>query len=197
MEKEPRFTLEDLSSTYSVVLLDTSVLLQILGQERHIAYANRFKLISPIMTLLEKSANLIVTPKVVEEYLSKSHCFSHQSLGWKIDFKLRKELIELFSKFGKVLSLDKFESNFYNHLCEMMPSVFKCNSRDYRLSETDKDICLSATAMAFYGKKNVAVISNDFGISCGVEHLRDKAGLSEEKLSFFLRVDYNLFRRKY
>ncbi len=196
--RNPTFTLDDLASDYSVLIFDTSVLLQNFGQEKKVSYENRLKVVSPIVDLLLKnSVSLLTTSQVVKEYTSESHHSRHSAVGWEIDFQIRKMVVDIFGDLGKIISLDRFESGCYTYLKKEMPQTFSSRDKKYSLSETDIDLCLSATARALFGKQKVALLSNDLGISCGLKYLKHRTGLSDAQLQSFLRIDYRLFRKVY
>ena len=209
-----RRTLEEISERYPFILVDTSTLswssfgniktgLDFEGimsiSEDKIKSAIFFK------EFLEGGKNFYVTQFILREYDHTSH-YPYSKIikkrknisrkGLELYRKKREEsreigkLVRAFEENGGILELDEDERKLYGQ----MSRKYSFLKRKRDISEADYDFLISGVVVSM--KRDLtSLVSNDFKILYSWIDLLKKEKLTPEQLGFFIRKEFNVFKR--
>ncbi len=201
--------LKRINEQYPIILIDTSAISTYLssnpnnGNEKEKTNINRLGISSAefVIKYLQRGGNIFITPNIEEENCPKSKYKFKKSIK-KMDrapkkqrknllnlqrsiresIKIKKKMINLFEKKGKVLDLTQTEE--YQELY----SRYNFLLTHFKLSETDSDILISSVLLS--RSNNTALVTNDFKIFYAGKNLCVNEKIERTNLEFFVRKPF-------
>ena len=209
-----RRTLEEISERYPFILVDTSTLSwSSFGNTKTgldfegIMSISEDKIKSAIFfkEFLEGGKNFYVTQFILREYARNAY-YPYSKIiknrkniskkGLELYRKKREEsreigkLVRAFEENGGILELDEDERKLYGQ----MSRKYSFLKRKRDISEADYDFLISGVVVSM--KRDLtSLISNDFKILYSWIDLLKKEKLTTEQLGFFIRKEFNVFKR--
>ncbi len=210
------YTLEDITSEYSVAIVDTCVLSRSFGKDvaqnpekKRDELIENHEFRKEMMRCLEIGFPIFITELVYEEYLNKPH-YDYKKALKKIDrrkdrdSKLLKKvarqirdaereerkLISMFKDMESILKFDENEKDLYDTLYEKY-LTFK---GEQDLSEADYDILISGIVTG-QTRGFPAILSNDSGIINAWRDFKNREGINSQQFGFFIRQNNYEFER--
>lgn len=208
-------TLEEISERYGFILIDTSSLtwsslknieVRLLDFEGLMSIPKEIiKSTVLFKEFLEERKNFYVTQLILEEYNHNAY-YPYKKIiknrkkiskkGLKLCRKKREaskemgKLVRALEENGGILELDEDERKLYGK----MSKKYSFLKRKRNISETDFDFLIAGVVVSM--RRNLtSLISNDFGIFYSWRELLKKEKLEPEQLGFFVRKDFNAFKR--
>jgi hypothetical protein len=207
--------LEEITSKYNVVLVDTCALFHHL---EHMVkkgflkdFSNKFyelelDCIIEMFNFLEDDYPIYITPLVKEEAgavnsyhikkkIKKSgSCKNRRLLEYRRDLeksnKARRKLVDNFQDKERIIELDERRKNVYDDFYGRYGDLFA----RHKLSECDADFLISGRVLAKTDMSS-ALISNDFGIWGAWRDIIRSEGIGSKFFGFYNRMDENKFKR--
>ena len=208
-------TLEEIGKRYPFILVDNSSLnwssferieTNLLDFERKMSISEeRIKSAILFKEFLEGGKNFYITQLILREYdRSAYYPYSKKIKNRKNNSKKNlelhrkrreesKEIGKLARSFGencRILELNEDERKLY----DKMSRKYSFLKRKRDISEADFDFLISG-AVVSRTRDLTSLISNDFGIFYSWMELLRREKLTPEKLGFFIRKDFNVFKR--
>lgn len=208
-------SLEEISKDYPIILVDTSSLtwsslknieVRLLDFEGLMSIPKEIIRSTVFFKeFLEERKNFYVTQLILEEYNHNAYypykkIIKNRKKISKKGLELCRERREASKKMGKlvraleengrILELDKDEEKLYSK----MSKKYSFLKRKRNISKADFDFLIAGVVVSM--RRNLtSLISNDFGIFYSWRELLKKEKLEPEQLGFFVRKDFNVFKR--
>jgi len=212
IEKNNFRTLDEITSKYSIILMDTSILCNgCLKERRRLNFwderrnelEEQIKFMDLLIDYIKKDAPYFITPLIAEEYLRGNYPYKRIIKSKEVQqnrkilelcrktrdsSKKRKSLIDTFREKDRILKLNNDEQDLYNTFCETHPNLL-----GYELGDVDLDFFISGAVIS-QAREPVGLICNDFGIARAWRYVLNKRELNSGQLGFIIRTEINGFR---